>query len=164
MKIRGEKERDTNQITKIHNQAFNGRDEGRIVKKLRKNKNLIISLVCEFEDKLVGHIAYSPIYDRSNQVIDIGLAPVGVLPGYQKQGIGSKLIKGGNTIALSKGYERIFVLGDPEYYRRFGFELAKEYNYYSGFNPDGNHFMVMGKEIKKEEYKIFVNYSKEFNL
>ncbi len=164
MKIRGEKERDTNQITKIHNQAFNGRDEGKIVKNLRKNKNLIISLVCEFEDKLVGHIAYSPIYNRSNQVIDIGLAPVGVLPGYQKQGIGSKLINEGNSIAFSKGFQRIFVLGDPEYYRRFGFELAKEYNYYSGFDSDGNHFMVIGKGIRKEGHEIFVNYSKEFNV
>lgn len=107
MKIREEKERDINQIAKIHNQAFNGRDEGKIVKKLRKNRNLIISLVCELEDKLVSHIAYSPICNRINQVIDIGLAPVGVLPGYQRQGIGSELINEGNSIALSKGYGRI---------------------------------------------------------
>jgi putative acetyltransferase len=119
MKIREETERDTNQITKIHNQAFNGRDEGKIVKKLRSNRNLIISLICELQGKLVGHIAYSPIYNSINRVIDIGLAPLGVLPGYQKQGIGSALIKEGNSIALSKGYKRIFVLGDPEYYRRF---------------------------------------------
>jgi putative acetyltransferase len=164
MKIREEKERDLNQITKIHNQAFNGRDEGKIVKKLRKNRNLVISLVCELQGKLVGHIAYSPIYNSINRVIDIGLAPVGVLPGYQRQGIGSELIKEGNSIALSKGYKRIFVLGDPEYYRRFGFELAKNFDYYSRLNPDGNQFMVMGKGIKKEGYKIFVNYSKEFNL
>lgn len=164
MKIREEKERDINQITNIHNQAFNGRNEGEIVKKLRKNRNLIISLVCELEGKLVGHIAYSPIHDRINEIIDIGLAPVGVLPGYQKQGIGSELIKEGNSIALSKGYQRVFVLGDPEYYRRFGFEMARKYNYYSGFAPDGNHFMIMGNEIEKMGYKLFVNYSKEFSL
>jgi len=164
MKIREEKERDINQITKIHNQAFNSLNEGEIVRKLRRNRNLIISLVCELEDKPVGHIAYSPIHNRINEVIDIGLAPVGVLPGHQKQGIGSELIKEGNRIALSKGYQRIFVLGDPKYYRRFGFEMAKKYNYYSGFAPDGNHFMVMGNEIEKRGYKIFVNYSEEFNL
>jgi len=77
MKIREEKERDINQITNIHNQAFNGRNEGEIVKKLRKNSNLIISLVCELEGKLVGHIAYSPIHDRINEIIDIGLALLG---------------------------------------------------------------------------------------
>ena len=66
MKIREEKERDINQITKIHNQAFNGPIEGQIVRKLRKNKNFIISLVCELEDKLVGHIAYSPIHNRES--------------------------------------------------------------------------------------------------
>jgi predicted N-acetyltransferase YhbS len=60
MKIREETEKDINKITKIHNQAFNGRDEGKIVKKLRSNRNLIISLVCELQGKLGGHIAYIP--------------------------------------------------------------------------------------------------------
>lgn len=70
----------------------------------------------------------------------------------------------GTALPYLKAMEGSFVLGDAEYYRRFGFELAKNFDYYSRLNPAGNQFMVMGKGIKKEGYKIFVNYSKEFNL
>jgi predicted N-acetyltransferase YhbS len=86
MKIREETEKNINKITKIHNQAFNGRDEGNIVRKLRKNRNLIISLVCELQGKLVGHIAYSPIYNSINRVIDIGLALLGFYQGTKGKG------------------------------------------------------------------------------
>ena len=59
--------------------------------------------------------------------------------------------------------QKIFVLGDTEYYRRFGFELARNYNYFSGFDPEGNNFMVMGEQLKKESSKTLVDYCKEFN-
>ncbi len=163
MKIRSEKESDINHITEIHNKAFGGADEAKIVNNLRKDKRLIISLVCELDGKIVGHIAYSPIYDNTD-FVGLGLAPVAVLPDYQNQGIGSKLIRQGNRTALAKGYKRIFVLGDSEYYCRFGFKLAREYNYYSKFDPDGNHFMVMGEELEKEPEKKSVSYCEEFNI
>ena len=164
MLIRNENESDIEDITNIHKQAFNGPDEGEIVKNLRKNNNLTISLVAEINKKIVGHIAYSPIYNKNEEIIGIGLAPVAVLPSHQKQGVGSELIKQGNNTALSKGYKRIFVLGDPAYYRRFGFEIAKNYNYFSDFDPEGKHFMISGKQLERESEKTFVNYCKEFNV
>ncbi|HDY88579.1 MAG TPA: N-acetyltransferase, partial [bacterium] len=142
MIIRKENESDIANITTIHNQAFNGLDEGKIVRNLRKNDNLTISLAAEANGKIIGHIAYSPIYSKNKEIIGIGLAPIAVLPSHQKQGIGSKLINKGNEIALSKGFERIFVLGDPVYYCRFGFKIAKNYDYFSCFDPQGSHFMV----------------------
>lgn len=164
MIIREENESDIAKITTIHNQAFNGLDEEKIVRNLRKNDNLTISLVAEANGKIIGHIAYSPIYSKNKEIIGIGLAPVAVLPSYQKQGIGSKLIEKGNEIALSKGFERIFVLGDPGYYCRFGFKIAKNYNYFSSFEPEGNHFMVLGKKLKKEFQRASVHYCKEFKV
>ena len=164
MIIREENESDIAKITTIHNQAFNGPDEGEIVEGLRKNDNLTISLVAEANGKIIGHIAYSPIYSKNKEIIGIGLAPVAVLPSHQKQGIGSKLIDKGNEIALSKGFERIFVLGDPDYYCRFGFKIAENYNYFSSFDPEGNHFMVLGEKLKKESEKTSVHYCKEFNV
>lgn len=163
MKIRNEKESDINRITEVHNQAFGGTDEAKIVEDLRKDKKLVISLVCELDGKIIGHIAYSPIYGDAD-LVGLGLAPVAVLSDHQKQGIGSELIRQGNRIALAKGYKKIFVLGDPEYYCRFGFKLARKYNYCSKFDPDGNHFMVMGEELEKEPEKRFVNYCEEFNI
>jgi putative acetyltransferase len=86
-----------------------------------------------------------------------------VLPDHQNKGIGFKLVIEGNAYAFEKGFKKIFVLGDTEYYHRFGFELAKNYNYYSEFDPEGEHFMIMGKELKKEPEKTVVNYCGEFN-
>jgi putative acetyltransferase len=163
MNIHEEKDTDINQITELYNQAFNGPDEGEIVDNLRINKKLIISLVCELDGKVAGHIAYSSIYN-DKKIIGLGLAPVAVLPDNQKQGIGSELIRQGNRIALSKGYKKIFVLGYPDYYSRFGFKTAKEYNYFSKFDPEGDHFMVMGSQLENEPEKVVVNYCKEFNV
>jgi putative acetyltransferase len=162
MNIHEEKTTDINQITGLHNQAFNGPDEGEIVNNLRKNNNLIISLVCELNGKVVGHIAYSPMFN-DQKIIGLGLAPVAVLPDNQKQGIGSELIRQGNRIALSKGYTKIYVLGYPDYYSRFGFEPAKEYNYFCRFDPEGAHFMLMGGQLENEPEKVVVNYCEEFN-
>ena len=163
MNIREEKETDIAEITNIHNQAFKGPLEGEIVKNLRKNKNLTISLVCEMENKIVGHIAYSPTYVK-NETAGLGLAPVGVSPEFQKQGIGSALINKGNEIALSKGFSRIFVIGEPDYYPKFNFEPAKKYNYFSKFDPEGNYFMVLGRNLEAASERIEVECGKEFNV
>ncbi len=163
MKIIKEIESNINQITAIHDQAFNALDEGEIVKNLRGNNNLTISLVCEIKGELAGHIAYSPIRNTNDDIIGMGLAPVGVLPSMQNKGIGSQLIKDGNEEAFELGFKKIFVLGDPAYYSRFGFVLAREYNYYCEYDPEGNHFMVLGAEAKETE-KTMVYYSKEFSV
>jgi putative acetyltransferase len=162
MEIRTENKSDINQITAIHDQAFNGQDEGKIVQNLRKSKNLTISLVCEIDGTLAGHIAYSPVKNKNKDIIGIGLAPVAVLPSMQNQGIGSQLIKQGNREAFEKGFKKIFVLGAPAYYSRFGFVLAREYNYYCLYDPEGNYFMVQG-ELSKETEKTVVYQCDEFN-
>lgn len=162
MEIRREKASEIHQIMEIHQQAFNGPDEARIVERLRNNNHLSISLVCEIEGRVAGHIAYSSIGNEKNDIIGIGLAPVGVLPAYQNKGVGSELIKQGNIKAFDMGYGKIFVLGDPRYYSRFDFLLAREFNYYCGYDPSGDHFMVQG-ELVKEPEKTMVYYRKEFS-
>ncbi len=162
MIIRKESAADIGRITGIHNQAFNGPDEGRIVENLRSNNNLTLSLVCEIDGQLAGHIAYSPIRNEKEEVIGIGLAPLGVLPSRQKQGVGAQLVEHGNRAALEMGFSKVFVLGDPEYYGRFGFVLAKEYNYYCKFDPEGHHFMVSGTQ-EREPQKTTVYYGNEFD-
>jgi putative acetyltransferase len=162
--IRPENENDIGAITAVHDQAFNGPVEGKIVENLRHNQNLILSLVFELEGKVVAHIAYSPIYDKNQEFVGLGLAPVAVLPAYQKRGIGSGLIEIGNKMAFATGFKKIFVLGDPQYYRRFGFDIAREYNYFSDFDPEGTHFMVLGEELEKASEKTSLDYGEEFNV
>jgi putative acetyltransferase len=115
MFIREEKPSDSSAITIVHDLAFGGPEESRIVQRLRQSSKLAISLVAEIEGTIVGHIAYSPVSSEEG-IIGLGLAPVGVLPSYQGQGIGTKLIEQGNRAAYAKGFTRIFVLGYPEYY------------------------------------------------
>lgn len=163
MNIREEKESDILKITNIHNQAFESKDEGKVVENLRKNNHLLISLVYEIDNEPAGHIAYSPMYYKG-KITGIGLGPVGVLPGFQNQGIGTVLTEKGNETAFSEGFSKIFVLGEPEYYLRFGFELAKRYNYFSKFDPEGNYFMVLGKNLTAEGERKQIDYCSEFDV
>ena len=163
MNIRSEKKIDIDSITKIHDLAFNGMEEGIIVKNLRESDNLTISLVYEGDGGLIGHVGYSLMHDKNKKIVGVGLAPLGVLPDFQKNGVGRKLVENGNKIAQDLGHDLIFVLGDPQYYLRFGFELAREYNYFSDYDPEGNHFMVMGVKYKKKE-KVIVYYSSDFDI
>jgi predicted N-acetyltransferase YhbS len=89
-------------------------------------------------------------------------APVAVLPAFQRKGIGSRVIEKGNETAFARGFGKIFVLGDPDYYRRFGFEIAKDYDYFSGFDPEGNHFMVVGRPLDKAAEMTAIDYCAEF--
>jgi putative acetyltransferase len=162
MLIREERPSDIAAITNVHDQAFEGTEESQIVLRLRQSNKLIISLVAEIEGTIVGHIAYSPM-SSGQGIIGLGLAPVGVLPSHQGQGIGTKLIEQGNRAAYAKGFTRIFVLGYPDYYKRFGFVLAKTHGFHTLFDPEGEHFMVTGEGLSTSDANIRTDYCVEFN-
>jgi len=89
-----------------------------------------ISLLAEIDNNVVGHIAFSPVkIDNNDNLQGYILAPLAVLPDYQKRGVGSKLIESGIDALLKKGINILFVYGDPAYYGRFGFntESAEEF-------------------------------------
>jgi putative acetyltransferase len=162
MIMREEQPSDIPEITNVHDLAFKGTDESRLVLRLRQSNKLFISLVCEIDGKIVGHIAYSPI-SSGKGIIGLGLAPVGVLPSHQGQGIGTKLIEQGNRSAYAKGYNKIFVLGYPDYYKRFGFVFAEKYDYYTIFDPEGEHFMVKGEGLSVSGAGGRVDYCEAFD-
>lgn len=81
-----------------------------------------ISLVAETDNAVVGHISFSPVkIDNNDNLQGYILAPLAVMPDYQKQRIGSKLIESGIQTLLIMGTNILFVYGDPKYYGRFGF-------------------------------------------
>lgn len=132
MHIRPEKATDISDIEQVIYQAFQNHPhhppgalptEHQIVSQLRNAGALHLYLVAEIDTKVVGHIAFSPVSLLSAPALNwLGLGPVSVLPGYQKQGIGAQLIRQGLAEAQKQPIDGIVLLGDPAYYQRFGFQ------------------------------------------
>lgn len=130
--IRPETISDISAIRDVNKQAFDGRDvEAGLVEAIRQSESFMaeLSLVAEEQGRVVGHILFSRIHigTDTNQVSALALAPMAVLPGYQKRGIGSALVRRGLEECKRLGHEIVIVLGHPSYYPRFGFSssLAK---------------------------------------
>ena len=119
--IRDEAATDRGVVRKIVTAAFGRDDEARLVDRLRADGDAAISLVAVEEGRIVGHILFSPLAAPFRA---LALAPVSMLPERQRSGIGSALIRAGLARAQAGGWEGVFVLGEPAFYRRFGFDPA----------------------------------------
>lgn len=133
--IRGEKPGDESAIREVTERAFEGSEfgyngEAGLIDELRSQNAATISLVAEVSDQIVGHILFSPatIELKDHCSNGLGLAPVSVLPEFQRRGIGAKLVEAGLEIASSGDCEFVIVLGHPEYYPKFGFATASASN------------------------------------
>lgn len=95
--------------------------EAAIVDALRDTGALTLSLVAERQGRIAGHVAFSPVTINRQAGRWFGLGPVSVEPAEQRRGIGKALIRDGLERLRDAGAEGCVVLGDPAYYRRFGF-------------------------------------------
>jgi putative acetyltransferase len=95
--------------------------EAAIVARLRSAGALAVSLVAEEGRIVLGHVAFSPVTIAGQNCRWFGLGPVAVLPADQGRGIGTALIEAGLSELRSNGARGCVVLGEPAYYRRFGF-------------------------------------------
>jgi putative acetyltransferase len=111
-------------ITKaaFENHPYSNNTEQFIIKALRAAKALTVSLVAEVDEEIVGHITFSPVSFSDGSENWYGLGPVSVKPVCQKQGIGTKLIHEGISLLKDLGAEGCVLVGDPNYYGRFGFK------------------------------------------
>lgn len=126
MMIRPEALADTSSVRSLTDAAFDGvehssQTEGAIVDALRQAGALTISLVAEQHDLIIGHVAFSPVLIDGKDLGWFGLGPISVSPSFQRGGIGTALIKEGLKRLKHRGASGCVVLGDPNYYRRFGF-------------------------------------------
>ena len=101
---------------------FSDGDEQDLVDRLRADGDLTLSLVAEDAERIVGHIAFSPVTISDGSEDWFGLGPVSVWPELHGQRIGSALVKRGIADMREHGARGIVLLGDPDYYARFGFE------------------------------------------
>ncbi|UNW06573.1 MULTISPECIES: GNAT family N-acetyltransferase [unclassified Acinetobacter] len=129
--IRDERLEDIPAIAKLTRAAFQNTDhsshtEQFIVNALRTHGQLTISLVAIENNQLVGHVAISPVTISSGETGWYGLGPISVLPAKQGQGIGTLLIRVALDRLQQLGAQGCVVLGDPQYYGRFGFKAFSE--------------------------------------
>ncbi|CAN7571695.1 GNAT family N-acetyltransferase [Bosea sp. LjRoot237] len=141
--IRAAKPADAEVIAALNRAAFGGEDEVGVVERLRRDGLVAVELVAERDGTLIGHILLSwlPTMMDGRAVKALALAPMAVLPGYQKQGIGGRLIAAALDEAKAAGAEAVIVLGHPDYYPRFGFSAALARNLASPFS--GEVFMAL---------------------
>lgn len=129
VKIRGETPADLPTIEAVTASAFlkaqhTSHTEQFIVNALRRAGELTISLVAETDDTVVGHVAISSVSISDGASGWFGLGPITVLPLHQRRGIGSQLMREALRILRERGASGCVVLGEPEYYGRFGFHAT----------------------------------------
>jgi putative acetyltransferase len=93
-----------------------------IIEALRNAQVLTVSLVAELDDRVIGHIAFSPVTISDGTQGWYGLGPVSVAPEYQRKGVGKALIQEGLSRLRSLGAAGCCLVGHPDYYRKFGFK------------------------------------------
>lgn len=167
--IRKENVNDYTEVYNVIKTAFETAEhsdgnEQDLVVVLRKSNNFIpkLSLVAIDNDKIVGYILFTKI--KIGESEELALAPLGVLPEYQRQGIGSKLITEGHRIAKKLGYHYSIVLGSENYYPKFGYVPAIEYGIEAPFDVPSKNFMAIKLNESNVEIKGIVKYAKEFGI
>ncbi len=142
--LRREMPADTRAVEMLTREAFwnlfrPGCDEHYLVHILRSSRAFLPAL--DFVAELNGQIVGSILYANSRILLDTGedfpvitFGPVSVLPAYQRQGIGSALIRHTLGLARQMGFPAVFIYGDPLYYSRVGFAPAERYGIASEAN------------------------------
>ena len=134
MKIRFEEATDASSIHTVVQEAFaqaphSSGTESLIVDRLRESGALTFSLVAVDGVSIIGHVAVSPVVAAESPGTWFGLGPISVHPNYQRRGVGSALINDALEHLRLCGASGCVVLGEPEYYRRFGFQHDPSVSY-----------------------------------
>jgi len=97
------------------------------------------------DSKTIGHVLFTPITIQGveSDYPSLSLGPIAVIPDYQKDGIGGKLILEGHRIALELGYTSVILLGHPSYYPRFGYRTAELWGLTNPWGIHNEAFMVI---------------------
>ncbi len=165
--IRQETPADYDIVYQVVTKAFENAEhsdgqEQNLVVRLRKSRNFIpqLSLVAEVENKIAGYILFTKL--KAGSTIQLALAPLAVLPEWQKQGIGGRLIAEGHRIARELGYEFSILIGYPSYYSRFGYVAAAEFGFSTDWDLPSGVFMACDLQNSGRKINAKVEYSEEF--
>lgn len=156
MKIRPINEELYGKAYALLRRAFPGSDyEASLVQQFHEHNRPIHDWVCIQTNKVIAYIAFSNAY-RGEEICGLHLAPMAVAPEFQKQGVGSELLRFALRQEASKN-QPLFVLGEPGYYSRFGFEACRQP--VCPYDKNNAHFLSMRN---KGDIDFIVGYEPEF--
>lgn len=144
MRIRNEVQADEAAVRELNLAAFEGAGEAALVDALRGKTFPYVSLVADDKGLIVGHILFTPVHLPGHPRARLmALAPMAVLPGYQRSGVGSALVEEGLRQAREAGAGAVVVLGHPSYYPRFGFVPASRHGIRCEYEVPDEAYMVL---------------------
>lgn len=167
--IRQERQADQEAVYRLVTRAFETAEqsdgnEQDLVNALRKSDAFVpeLSLVAVLGEEIIGHIMFTEL-----KVIDyvaLALAPLSVLPKYQRSGVGSSLVEEGHRIARALGYGYSVVLGSDAYYPRFGYVPAERFGIHPCFDVSSKNFMACKLRDDAPAVSGVVKYADEFGI
>jgi HAD superfamily hydrolase (TIGR01509 family) len=142
--IRPETPADIPAIHLVEQLAFDRPAEADLVDLCRQRGKVSLSLVAVRAGRISAHVMFTPVTlePRQDGLRGLGLGPIAVLPEFQRNGIGSRLMQAGLEMCREQEYAFIVLLGDPHYYARFGFTPARNFGLSSEYG-DGDEFQVL---------------------
>ena len=143
--IRDERVQDAEAVNRLLTQAFGREAETRLVERLRASGRIAFSMIAEENEHVLGYALFAriAIEHEGRDFPALALAPLAVMPAFQRLGIGSALMSAGLQRCREGGHPRVLVLGDPLYYGRFGFVPASRFGLRSPFPGAGDNFMAL---------------------
>jgi putative acetyltransferase len=140
---------DIENILFVEREAFNSNVEANLVKDLLADPSAkpVLSIIAFVKDQVVGHILFTAAHLLSIPKVEVSLlAPLAIIPKFQKQGVGGNLIKKGVELLSKSNVDLVFVLGYPKYYPRYGFIPAGKLGFEASYSipeKDADAWMVL---------------------
>ena len=166
--LRAEQPVDLDGVRRVVEAAFGQPDEARIVDQLRADGDLAMNHLADRKGEIIAHVAFSPaqVIDDAGEPREIpggllALAPMAVLPEYQRQKIGGGLLQSALMRLEREGVGAIVVLGHPEYYPKFGFTPASALGLRGPFDAPDEAFLlrVLRDDLPRDAFHGMLRYA-----
>ena len=136
---------DVARIDVLLRSSFTAPAEATLVRDLCINGDMVLTLVAveAGDDALVGMVAFSrmAVTVHEKPVAAVALAPIAVVAAHRGQGVEEALVQAGIDQLEAAGIVLCFVLGDPAFYERFGFDADFARGFASPYA--GDHLMAL---------------------